>query len=78
MNVAFGVAPLGGLPPSCGLGAVLRGCVNVSPFFLIWRVRVRGWMGIPPLRCFILRGVLPVSHSTFPGLLDALVGIRCG
>ena len=36
MGVAFGVAWMGGLPASCGMGVRLRGCVSVScppPFF---------------------------------------------
>ena len=47
VGVAFGVAWLGGVPSSFGVDARLRGCVTVSPFFLLsrWSADARSWPG---------------------------------
>ena len=47
LGVVFGVAWLGGLPASCGVGARLRGCVTASTLFLLsrWPAGARSWLG---------------------------------
>ena len=83
LGVAFGVAWVGTLPASCGVGARLRGCLTVSPFFPSFPFAdgcalVAGW-GFPAFRVVsFLGGGLPVPPSAVPGLVHALVGIRCG
>ena len=66
---------------SCGVGcAASRLCACPSPalFCFLW-ARLRGWAGVLPPSVFLFwEGGLPVPPSAFPGLVHALVGIRCG